>query len=113
VATSLHFAFLDYLRAVPAPPQGRSKQSKVALIAEEVGFEPTVPRSGTPVFETGPFNHSGTPPSRRHTEPFTTNAPDGGAATVTHTLRNALRSWKNSLRMSPHSSAITPLLIGV
>jgi hypothetical protein len=29
---------------------------------EEVGFEPTVPRSGTPVFETGPFNHSGTPP---------------------------------------------------
>ncbi len=30
--------------------------------AEEVGFEPTVPRSGTPVFETGPFNHSGTPP---------------------------------------------------
>ena len=30
--------------------------------AEEVGFEPTVPRRGTPVFETGPFNHSGTPP---------------------------------------------------
>ena len=37
------------------------------LAAEEVGFEPTVPRRGTPVFETGPFNHSGTPPggSRR------------------------------------------------
>src|SRR5690606_4335902 len=30
--------------------------------AEEVGFEPTVPETGTPVFETGPFNHSGTPP---------------------------------------------------
>ena len=30
--------------------------------AEEVGFEPTVPQRGTPVFETGPFNHSGTPP---------------------------------------------------
>ena len=27
-----------------------------------MGFEPTVPETGTPVFETGPFNHSGTPP---------------------------------------------------
>ena len=35
---------------------------QTTLSAEEVGFEPTVPRSGTPVFETGPFNHSGTPP---------------------------------------------------
>jgi hypothetical protein len=32
------------------------------FLAEEVGFEPTVPGTGTPVFETGPFNHSGTPP---------------------------------------------------
>lgn len=30
--------------------------------AEEVGFEPTEPETGSPVFETGPFNHSGTPP---------------------------------------------------
>lgn len=30
--------------------------------AEEEGFEPSVPGTGTPVFETGPFNHSGTPP---------------------------------------------------
>src|SRR5690606_17214380 len=30
--------------------------------AEGVGFEPTVTTSATPVFETGPFNHSGTPP---------------------------------------------------
>lgn len=34
-------------------------------LAEEVGFEPTVPETGTPVFETGPFNHSGTPPGYR------------------------------------------------
>jgi hypothetical protein len=39
----------------------------VGLQAEEVGFEPTVPETGTPVFETGPFNHSGTPP--RETTP--------------------------------------------
>ncbi len=32
--------------------------------AEEEGFEPSVPRGGTPVFETGPFNHSGTPPQK-------------------------------------------------
>ena len=30
--------------------------------AEEVGFEPTEPETGSPVFETGPFDHSGTPP---------------------------------------------------
>lgn len=35
---------------------------KLVWQAEEVGFEPTVPETGTPVFETGPFNHSGTPP---------------------------------------------------
>jgi integrase len=35
-------------------------------VTEEVGFEPTVPRCGTPVFETGPFNHSGTPPAFNH-----------------------------------------------
>ena len=29
---------------------------------ERVGFEPTVPE-GTPVFETGPFGHSGTSPA--------------------------------------------------
>src|SRR5690606_5723337 len=31
--------------------------------AEGVGFEPTVTTGATPVFETGPFNHSGTPPA--------------------------------------------------
>ena len=43
---------------------GGGTEYKSLLSAEEVGFEPTVPRSGTPVFETGPFNHSGTPPDR-------------------------------------------------
>ena len=33
--------------------------------AEEVGFEPTEPRSGSTVFKTVPFNHSGTPPKGR------------------------------------------------
>ena len=42
------------------------------MAAEEEGFEPSVPRSGTPVFETGPINHSGTPPSfRRLSRQFT------------------------------------------
>ena len=41
----------------------RDEKRKLSTsLAEEVGFEPTVPRRGTPVFETGPFNHSGTPP---------------------------------------------------
>jgi hypothetical protein len=31
-------------------------------MAERVGFEPTVETSPTPVFETGPFNHSGISP---------------------------------------------------
>ncbi len=33
-------------------------------MAEEVGFEPTVPEKRTTVFETAPFNRSGTPPRR-------------------------------------------------
>jgi hypothetical protein len=33
-------------------------------------------------------------------------------ASIPHTLRNDLRSWKNSLRTSPHSRAITPAVIG-
>ena len=42
------------------------------LLAEEEGFEPSVPRCGTPVFETGPFNHSGTPPENgSQLQPFT------------------------------------------
>ena len=31
-------------------------------MAEGVGFEPTVPQSSTPDFESGPFDHSGTLP---------------------------------------------------
>ncbi len=31
-------------------------------IAEGEGFEPSVPHKGTTVFETAPFDHSGTPP---------------------------------------------------
>ena len=31
--------------------------------AEAGGFEPPVPLTGTPVFKTGAFNHSATPPS--------------------------------------------------
>ena len=34
------------------------------LMAEEVGFEPTVP-CGTTVFKTAAFNHSATPPLKR------------------------------------------------
>ena len=38
-----------------------NKNNDISL-AEGVGFEPTVPLKGTTVFETAPFNHSGTPP---------------------------------------------------
>ncbi len=31
-------------------------------VAEGEGFEPSVPQKSTTVFETAPFNHSGTPP---------------------------------------------------
>ena len=31
-------------------------------LAERGGFEPPVPKKGTPVFETGPFDRSGTSP---------------------------------------------------
>ena len=37
-------------------------KSKVSSLAERVGFEPTVGTSPTTVFETAPFNHSGTSP---------------------------------------------------
>ncbi len=34
------------------------------MSAEEVGFEPTVPETGTPDFESGAFDHSATFPTR-------------------------------------------------
>lgn len=39
-----------------------SFQNYQKLPAEAGGFEPPVPQSGTAVFETAPFNHSGTLP---------------------------------------------------
>ena len=36
-----------------------------SIIAEGEGFEPSVTQGATPVFETDPFNHSGTPPGGR------------------------------------------------
>ncbi len=37
------------------------------VMAERVGFEPTVAQRTTTVFETAPFNHSGTSPSEDYT----------------------------------------------
>ncbi len=34
-------------------------------VAERVGFEPTDPETGSTVFETAPFDHSGTSPGQR------------------------------------------------
>ena len=52
------------------PRRERGFQVNLGLVrdtgAEEVGFEPTEPETGSPVFETGPFNHSGTPPGVVH-----------------------------------------------
>ncbi len=39
-------------------------RSDEGLEAVGVGFEPTIGTSPMPVFKTGPFNHSGTPPAR-------------------------------------------------
>ena len=36
------------------------------LLAERVGFEPTVRENRTPDFESGPFDHSGTSPYDLH-----------------------------------------------
>jgi hypothetical protein len=47
----------------PAAAQGVGQGRK--QVAEGVGFEPTVP-FGTPVFETGTFGHSVTPPGVSH-----------------------------------------------
>ncbi len=53
-------------------------------MAERVGFEPTVPQSDTTVFETVPFNHSGTSPSWLAGDVNAAGAQGGyhGAATV-------------------------------
>jgi len=44
------------------PYISREKPEKQELKAVGVGFEPTVRETRTPVFKTGPFDHSGTPP---------------------------------------------------
>lgn len=49
-------------------PENNENAEKNAEISEleavGVGFEPTMTLSAMPVFKTGPFNHSGTPPAR-------------------------------------------------
>ena len=44
---------------------------KKSLVAERVGFEPTVHETCTPVFETGTLNHSDTSPLRKARRKFT------------------------------------------
>ena len=39
-----------------------------AVLADGVGFEPTRPYSGLPVFKTGAFNRSATHPGQRYNE---------------------------------------------
>ncbi len=41
---------------------GKRRQNKKRVVAERVGFEPTVQETCTPVFETGTLNHSDTSP---------------------------------------------------
>ena len=41
------------------------------IVAERVGFEPTVHETCTPVFETGTLNHSDTSPLRKVRQKFT------------------------------------------
>jgi hypothetical protein len=54
--------------------EGAGRRRVLPALAEGVGFEPTVARKATTVFETVPIVHSGTPPWRvdysteRHTQ---------------------------------------------
>ncbi len=49
---------LQYERSQYSEPESPA----IWLLAEGVGFEPTVPYSGTPLFESGTLNHSDTLP---------------------------------------------------
>ena len=72
------------------------------MVAERVGFEPTVAHRTTTVFETAPFNHSGTSPGSQAA--LYTPAPRAGpctgvaVGTPTSTLRmNAARAHPGPL----------------
>src|SRR4051794_12869581 len=80
-------------------PSHRPAFSVIKESAEEEGFEPSVPRCGTPVFETGPFNHSGTPPKSK---------PNQTKRLVDRSQRVVRRSRKNRARSAPHSSFRRP-----
>jgi hypothetical protein len=78
--------------------------------AEEVGFEPTVGlhlhRFSRPALSTTQA------PLRRSNDRNTLiRHPGVLPAATAHTLRNGLRSWKNSLSTRPHSAASTPAVI--
>jgi hypothetical protein len=83
------------------PRQGRGFRLRRCpvedLEAEEVGFEPTEPETGSPVFETGPFDHSGTPP--------------GLSLRPAYSTMTGRLSRKNRLSNSPQGSARTPRVI--
>src|SRR5579884_4096693 len=61
-----------YSSMASRPPPTRHARSS---LAEGVGFEPTVPYSGTPLFESGTINHSDTLPPRSIARPC--QAPQG------------------------------------
>ncbi len=113
---------LAYLRGAPCLPQVRSANG--CSNAKRPRRDPYPWESGgggirthgrlapTPVFETGPFNHSGTPPGlRRREHSKRTIAVITWPLPLGHTLRNGLRSWKNSLSRSPQGAANTPAVI--
>ena len=78
--------------------------------AEEVGFEPTVGlhlhRFSRPALST-----TQAPLRARDDRNTSIRRSDDFPAATAHTLRNGLRSWKNSLSTSPHSAANTPAVI--
>src|SRR5690606_4685938 len=51
-------------RALPNEKE-TGRGPSLAQLAERVGFEPTVPETGTPDFESGAFDHSATFPGSR------------------------------------------------
>src|SRR5215471_21444866 len=74
---------------------------RVISMAERVGFEPTGPFWGPPVFETGLINHSSTSPGngesyQRGAKPKFSGGPGRRGAGVPRTLQQAARLRRRS-----------------
>ena len=83
------------------------------MLAERVGFEPTVHETCTPVFETGTLNHSDTSPLRKARRKFTAmptivkKAVNRGEITDSG-LRSGVRTGRPSYTRPPQQALPSP-----